>query len=415
MRFLALAIVLVLAAACGDAAPADSPSRSPTAIAVATGTPAATTAPTVTPPAATTMPLHNSLYLLFEERSLAMGSVHLGAERTQRIVLKNQAATPVTGVRLTIDGRGGAGFSIAKTDVACSAGMIPARTSCEISIRFAPVGETVVGPATMRAVGFNDHLQPLEATVTLTGSGTAWIEHDVPEYTAIVGGSAAITVDGTTTYIHALTPLEDALAGEDASAYDRSGSDGKRWGQSLLLEGTSARVAGAGSYVYLVMDAYRCGGTGFMRNADHGRRKAWSPVQCLTRNLDLHSMNAPEVAATGSSVFVAGVVPRPKRVLLLVSRNHGSTWRSIPLGRARDGEARVAASGRMAVVAWPDRDTVWATVSTDGGRTWRAAVRSPREESARPPCAMGGSCWAASASGANGGSACRTTARPGAR
>lgn len=215
------------------------------------------------------------------------------------------------------------------------------------------------------------------ATRAPTEPGPAWVEREVPEYTTDGGADLAMTVAGEDELIHvAVSNLEGAWnEGDDASVYLRTGNDGRTWSQRLLVGGMDPRLAAAGRNVYLAFEAFGCGqGVGFMRNADHGRRRAWSSLACLTRTQNY--MGSPAIAATGRLVYVASSNDETGRVAVHVSRDHGKTWTRVPLGSASDedgypgGAVAVAATGHLVAVAWEKRDVTYARVSVDAGRHW---------------------------------------------
>jgi hypothetical protein len=206
----------------------------------------------------------------------------------------------------------------------------------------------------------------------------AWVEHDLDADTTAGGADLAATVDGETTFVHVVASnLEEAWEnGDDASVYLRTANEGRKWGKQLMIGGGSPRIATAGRRVYVAFAAYQCGGgIGVLRNGDHGLRRAWSDVTCLTR--DQGGMSSLAIAATRDRVYVASADDATGRVAVRVSDDRGRTWRRVRLGVAHINEdeevgpVEVAANGSMAAVAWSDDGVVVARVSTDSGRHWR--------------------------------------------
>jgi hypothetical protein len=240
-----------------------------------------------------------------------------------------------------------------------------------------------VGAATLLPSG---SLPPSFETPVPVASMGAWVVRPVPEYTTSGGADLATSVDGKTQFIHVVVSnLEEGMEGGfDASVYFRTGNAGLGWDDRLLIGGMSPRIASAGPNVYVAFEAYGCrGGSGVLRNSDHGRRAAWAPLSCVTRNPVRGSEGAPAVAATGSLVYVASVDDVTGRVAVGISRDRGRTWRRVDLGPVRPDESgivgpvQVAATGRFAAVAWSDRGGTFTRVSVDAGVHWGPSSSLP--------------------------------------
>lgn len=326
--------------------------------------------------------------LSFHAAVFDMGTVPVGRAITREVSLSNDGLARVTNVSVAIEGPPTSGFAI---DGACPDGVLGRETFCSFTLRFAP---TVVGaaqPQTLRAVAMvhdwnsGANGRQIETTATLTGSGaarlsTSWVVRSaVPETTDIGPADLAATVAGDTEYIHTVTPVEELLDGADGAVYWRSGDGGRQWRQRFEMGGWSPQLAAAGRQVYIAYQDYGCVGIGVRRNSEHGRRRAWSGPTCLARTAQL--AGSPEVAAADRFVYVASAGDARGRVAVHVSRDRGRTWSRVPLGSSRDesgeadGSVAVAATGRLAAVAWTDRNVSYVRISEDGGRRWSSPVR----------------------------------------
>ena len=320
--------------------------------------------------------------LTFFDGGRDFGVVTVGATVVDTIALTNVDTGTVTGITISLDDPGASGFAIATVHDTCATGTLSGTASCEVDIRYAPAAVGAATPATLRATGVGTDGSSIETVATLTGWGTSWVERDIPVFTTSGGADVDSTADGDTRYVHAVVsnieegwPLGDHA--DDASEYIRTRSDGRQWGNPLLIGGMVPRLAASGHHVYLTYEAYACGsGIAVRRNNDHGRRGAWSSVICLTRNAELDSMWGPDIAAAGRFVYVVSRSRPLHAAVVRVSRDHGRTWTHASLGHATD-TVSVAAAGHVAVVAWTDRGVSYARLSLDGGRHWRPKVRLP--------------------------------------
>jgi hypothetical protein len=211
----------------------------------------------------------------------------------------------------------------------------------------------------------------------------AWVERWLGEYTSHGGADLAAARDGDTEILHAVVAnLEDAWMGPgdnvgDASVYLRTTDGGLTWGKRLVIGGIGPQIAAAGRRVYVAFLAYECkDGIGILRNDDHGLRRAWSDVTCLTRR----ESALPNIAVTERLVYVASAAPGTGDVVVHISRDRGETWTSKSLGVAHDQEeedveVEVAAEGSFVAVAWSNDGVVFARVSDDAGRHWDDATR----------------------------------------
>ena len=210
-------------------------------------------------------------------------------------------------------------------------------------------------------------------------AASEWVVRDVPEYTTTGGADLTRTVDGSTGYVHVVVSnLEEAWEGfNDASVYLRTEDDGRTWSKRLLVGGMFPQLASSGRHVYLAYEAYACGGgIGVLRNDQHGLRRAWAPVSCVTPSGSVGSEGSPAIAASGKLVYVAASNDTNGRIVAHVSRDRGRTWSHVRLGSAHEtdgfpgGLVKVAATRDLAAVAWTDRDRTLVRVSTDAGRHW---------------------------------------------
>ncbi len=220
------------------------------------------------------------------------------------------------------------------------------------------------------------------ASAVPIGPSPAWIERSLNEESGYVAGLAA-TGETDSLSFHALVSEEEVLdGGWDAEVYIRSRDAGQTWGERRLIRGTDSKIATAGRHIYVASYAYDCGGVGVVRNTDDGRAAAWSAPSCLTRNTDLNSEWAPEIAATGNRVYVTSVDQKTSDVVVWSSQDHARTWKRKVLGKAGlddccIGPLKVAAADALVAVAWTDGAVTKTRISSDGGTNWGGATNLP--------------------------------------
>ena len=217
-------------------------------------------------------------------------------------------------------------------------------------------------------------------------SVTGWVTHEMSfandccpiddlDVTSAAGGT-----------IHLVDHVEEALAnGFDAGRYQRSTDGGRTWGAEHQLLGIGEFVAATGDRVFIAFQAYKCrSGIGVVRNDKNGAPAAWSPVTCLPGDGDVGGSEwGPQVAATGSSVYVLSIDHGTKRVHLRTSHDAGRTFASKALGTARPdsdgfvGPVLLSADDDMVAASWPDAGRPVVRVSRDGARTWGPEIPMP--------------------------------------
>jgi hypothetical protein len=163
--------------------------------------------------------------------------------------------------------------------------------------------------------------------------------------------------------------------------YARSADAGRSWTTRFRLAAGIQRpaVVAVGSTIYAAWWAVNdpAPGLSFRSNPRNGSG-AWSPVRRLTVT-GVH-VSGMDMAASGSDVYVAYTHSATGVVLLAVSHDRGTTWRTVVIGITSlkiygqySSDAVVAASAAGVAVAWrADLHEVSTRTSPDHGANWGA-------------------------------------------
>jgi hypothetical protein len=113
----------------------------------------------------------------------------------------------------------------------------------------------------------------------------------------------------------------------------------------------------------------------------HNGSGAWRAVKRLTSATG--RVSTVEIASAGPHVYVAYTDANNGKVRVLISHDHGRTWRGVTLGtttlgssNGKSGAPSIAANGSTVVVAWAanaGRD-IKARMSTNSGASWQSTV-----------------------------------------
>jgi hypothetical protein len=186
--------------------------------------------------------------------------------------------------------------------------------------------------------------------------------------------------------IHAVHEDPEAYPGGlDAGRYQRSTDGGRTWDAAYQVPGVDEVLAAVGDRVFIAFRGHTCrrNAIGFVRNTKNGAPNAWSKATCLPGDGSISSEYRPQIAATGTSVYVLSVDPRTMKVHLRTSHDAGRTFVSTLLGDARpDAEdyvdwVKVGADDDLVAATWADRGKRVIRVSRDGGRSWDPAIPLP--------------------------------------
>ena len=201
--------------------------------------------------------------------------------------------------------------------------------------------------------------------------------------------SLARTATDSAEYIHSVTSTLDGSLTHHLNGawYRRTSSDGAAWAAVKRLNPEDhlvggAGVATAGRYVFTTWVRPAVTGNARMlyirRNTNHGDLDAWSTRIRLTPATA--RIDAPSIAASGASVFVAYTNTRTGRVRLQSSHDRGRTWTGRSVGRTsapdeelgQAGHPIVVATGHTVAVFWVSNanGSVRGRISIDVGAHW---------------------------------------------
>ena len=240
---------------------------------------------------------------------------------------------------------------------------------------------------------------------TSPDGGTTWLSSEVqlsrgPSTKAKV---PQIAVSGSSIYV----TWQDTRNGAGDIYFNRSTDGGATWLSSDVRLDTDPagaassvlpQIAASGSSVYVTWEDRRNGADSyFNRSLDGGATWLADDVQLNTTPGPAGSIPSPEIAASGSSVFVTWEDSRNRiankgiDVFLNYSPDSGTTWltsdirlNTNPPSMSNAVEPEIAASGSSVYVTWQDgrnrADDIFFSRSSDGGATWSANVQLDADE-----------------------------------
>lgn len=177
-------------------------------------------------------------------------------------------------------------------------------------------------------------------------------------------------------------------AGKGPGLSLRSSSDnGATWKPIVNINGSEestelTELIALGSKVYVVWSEHKfenqSNDTFFRRSTDNGA--TWKPVRNLSN--DLNTSHAPQMAASGSNVYVVwakGINDTQVDIVLRRSSDNGATWKSEVNMSNNAGisfDPQVAVSGSNVYIVWndqtPGNQDILLKRSTDSGATWKS-------------------------------------------
>jgi hypothetical protein len=197
-----------------------------------------------------------------------------------------------------------------------------------------------------------------------------------------VGASA---ISGPNIYV----VWEDFTPGNYDILLRRSDDNGATWKAIVNLSGnpgksTDPKVAASGSNVYVIWKQANAAGTSFdvffRKSQDNGA--TWGSKVNLSTTGDLPSLSTPELAISGTNVYVVWVDTNPGNsdILFRRSTDNGATWKTkvnLSSNPGPSDDPKTAASGSNVYVAWRQSDSSSSTDaffrrSTDNGATWKS-------------------------------------------
>ena len=334
--------------------------------------------------------------------SVTLPAIRPGEATTAVITVSSLAAVtlPVSSVELP----GNTNEAFAITANGCAGG-VPAAGSCAIEVTFSPPswmspdlqaqqsvqvlvsGPGLVGTRTSQVLGSIAY-PSLGATWTAKSSlGNRWN----------FGNALARTVSGTTPSLVQVTSSDrvGSRAVTDSGAkmpvyLNRSTNGGASWASSVRVNSSTQHgiwpvVAASGSFVAVAWASagkvVRFSNTApralYVRINSRSGTGTWRPVQRLSSLSG--RIDHPAIAMSGALVVVGYTNSVTGTVKLAISRDRGTTWRTVALGTTslkaswgRTGLVSVAASGSTIVVSWVASlyGSTKLRLSTDSGRSW---------------------------------------------
>jgi hypothetical protein len=225
--------------------------------------------------------------------------------------------------------------------------------------------------------------------------GTTWVAPDVRLDSGLAGAANSTSVEiaavGTNVYV----VWQDFRNGQPDVFFNRSTDGGVTWLANDVRLDTdpagaapsfSARIAAAGTDVYVVWQDGRGGSLDVRANVSNDGGTTWLAADL---RLDTDPLPHPSVeiavAADGAGAVVTWTDSRlgPNHVFANRTTDHGVTWLATDVrvdvfaGTNSAGSSTVALQGGVAWIAWTDTRAgspeIRFSKSTDGGATWLAA------------------------------------------